>query len=468
VSQEAKVEKKAKQLIGMPVVTFDRGTKIYDVEDVIIDPQRRQVLALVVMEGSLFHSALAIPFGRISAIGQDAVIVPDRKAVIEVNRDPVLKKLNDHQIINGLRVLTDDGRRLGQVVDFALDDKTGEITSYDVSIGRMLNVTQGLRTVPADIVVNMGQRVMYVPAAFGAQFDEQVGGWAGALDSAGDRIRTAGAKANSSLEELGSKATSTASQTLNARATEFALDKEAHQTVTDADGTVIVPKGETITQDHIDAARNAGRLPQLMLAAGRGPVKDQAGTAGDQVAESWNDIRNEARELWERLTGTYSERVEHADTRALDRRVRNAVGRPVNRVILDQDDNVILDTGEIITYGAVEAARQAGVLDVLLSSVHVERQGLGLGDLGLSSNGGSGYASLSSRTDRPAARVSTHGPASQSTVERTTVTTSRQTQAARRASGEKGSATAQAAGETLELPQVTDDRGARADITETT
>jgi uncharacterized protein YrrD len=59
------VEKKAKQILGMPVVTFDRGTKIYDVEDMILDPQRRQVLALVVMESSMFHPARAIPFGRL-------------------------------------------------------------------------------------------------------------------------------------------------------------------------------------------------------------------------------------------------------------------------------------------------------------------------------------------------------------------------------------------------------------------
>ncbi|HET9496227.1 MAG TPA: PRC-barrel domain-containing protein, partial [Chloroflexia bacterium] len=223
------MEKKAKQIIGMPVVTFDRGTKIYDVEDMILDPQRRQVLALVVMEGSLFHSARAIPFGRISAIGQDAVIVPDGKAVIDVNRDPVLKKLDNDQVVRGLRVLTDDGRRLGYIEDITLDDKTGEILSYDVSIGRVFNVTQGARTLPADIVINTGSRVMYVPAAYGRQFDEQVGGWAGALDAAGDRIKTAGAKANAGLEELGGKAIQATSELkVGERAGEFALGKEAH------------------------------------------------------------------------------------------------------------------------------------------------------------------------------------------------------------------------------------------------
>ena len=458
------MEKKAKQIIGMPVVTFDRGTKIYDVEDMILDPQRRQVLALVVMEGSLFHSARAIPFGRISAIGQDAVIVPDGRAVIDVNRDAVLKKLDNDQTIRGLRVLTDDGRRLGFIDDITLDDKTGEIMSYDVSIGRVFNVTQGVRTLPADMVVNAGSRVMYVPAAFGKQFDEQVGGWAGALDSAGDRIRTAGARANAGLEDLGGKALQASSELrVGERAGEFALGREAHQTVTATDGTVIVPKGATITQDHIDAARGANRLPQLLMAAGRGPARVQLGTAGDQVAESWNDIKREARELWERLNGTYSERVDTADSRAVDRRIRNAVGRPVNRVILDQDDNVILDTGEIITYAAVDAARQAGVLDILLSSVYAERPRLDLGDLRLTGNGDGGYASLGSQGTRTPARVSTYSTVTDEKAEGATAgrAQSRTREGNRRSSTSGTSARGASTGDsTRELPEVSRSAGA--------
>ncbi len=58
-----------------------------------------------------------------------------------------------------------------------------------------------------------------------------------------------------------------------------------------------------------------------------------------------------------------------------------ALGRPVTRVILDQDDNVILNTGEIITNRAIQLSREADVLDILVDSVYTERPKLGLGDL---------------------------------------------------------------------------------------
>jgi hypothetical protein len=51
-------------------------------------------------------------------------------------------------------------------------------------------------------------------------------------------------------------------------------------------------------------------------------------------------------------------------------RIKRALGRPVTRVILDSQDNVILNTGEVITNQAARRARVAGVLDILLDSVY--------------------------------------------------------------------------------------------------
>lgn len=52
-----------------------------------------------------------------------------------------------------------------------------------------------------------------------------------------------------------------------------------------------------------------------------------------------------------------------------DSKIKAAVGLPVNRFILDKSDQVILENGQLITNEAIEKARGAGMLDVLLSSV---------------------------------------------------------------------------------------------------
>jgi len=48
------------------------------------------------------------------------------------------------------------------------------------------------------------------------------------------------------------------------------------------------------------------------------------------------------------------------------------LGRPVTRVILDPEDNVILNVGELITHRAVRQAEESGVLNILLSSVYTK------------------------------------------------------------------------------------------------
>lgn len=371
------MDKKASELIGLPVVTFNRGTKIYDVEDMILDPQRRQVLALVVEDKVMFHSAKALPFGRIQALGPNAIIIADGKAIIDVDRDPVLRGLDNKQVIRGLRVLTDDGRKLGEVSDMLVDGKTGEIKGYYVSIGKVLSVTQGTRWLPSDRILSMGQRIVYVPADVAKEFDEQLGGWTGALDQAGERVRTAGAKFNEQLEQLGGQVR----QTLPQRTDVMIEGKPAHSTVTAPDGTVIVLEGDIITQEHIATARQANRLTQIFMAAGRGPAQQNIGAIGEKANQSLADIRTEAKDLWEKLTGRYNSVVDDADSKAMQRRIKYALGRPASRVILDPDDNIILNTGDIITNRAVQAAREAGVLDILVESVYTEKPKLSLDDL---------------------------------------------------------------------------------------
>lgn len=389
----SQTERRARDIMGLPVITFNRGSKIYDVEDMILDPARPQVLALLVEEKSLFHSAKVIPFGYINAIGPDAVIVPDGKAVVDLDRlkDRELRALNNDQIVRGLRVLTDDGRKLGSINDMLIDTKTGEIKGYYMSIGRVLDVTQGERYLPAANVINVGRRVLYISPETGRMLDEQVGGWSGSLEGAGSGLRTAGARANNSLLDLGDRLKTSGNQ-LNQQLGQYGsqvpqkmgsvvLGRTAHENVTAPDGTVIAKAGDTITQDQIDAANASGRTTQLFLAAGVGPAREHASNFSTEASDTWERTRTEARSLWSQLVGGQNTMMDQADERSLQRRARYALGRPVNRVILDRDDSIILNTGDIITNRSIEAARDAGVLDLLVTSVYDERPKLSLEDL---------------------------------------------------------------------------------------
>lgn len=56
---------------------------------------------------------------------------------------------------------------------------------------------------------------------------------------------------------------------------------------------------------------------------------------------------------------------------AKEQKIRSVLGYPVTRRIVNGEERIILDVGDLITSKAVIQARQAGVLDLLLNSVYI-------------------------------------------------------------------------------------------------
>jgi sporulation protein YlmC with PRC-barrel domain len=91
-------------------------------------------------------------------------VVQNEKVTLDVDRDPVLKGLDNGQRVQGAEVMTDDGRKIGTVRDMLIDDRTGEIKSYAVNI----DDGNAVQSVPSDSVVSMGREILYISAASAA------------------------------------------------------------------------------------------------------------------------------------------------------------------------------------------------------------------------------------------------------------------------------------------------------------
>jgi hypothetical protein len=70
------------------------------------------------------------------------------------------------------------------------------------------------------------------------------------------------------------------------------------------------------------------------------------------------------------VTDAQGQRVDEQQTRIRLAQITDAIGRPVTKVILDRNDDVILDLGDLITHQAVQQAYDAGMLDTLLTCVY--------------------------------------------------------------------------------------------------
>ena len=138
------------------------------------------------------------------------------------------------------------------------------------------------------------------------------------------------------------------------------------------DGSTLVAAGMTITQEMVTRAREIGKEKELIASAGLGTasVKTQEtyAVAADKAGEAWDTVKGKAGEL----TDTAKEKKSELDDAAQKRKINHALGRPITRIVLAQNDTVILNTGDIITHKAIRMGRDNGVMDVILDSVYDE------------------------------------------------------------------------------------------------
>jgi uncharacterized protein YrrD len=441
----------------LPVVAFDTGESFEKVIDLVFDRQANNLLALLVDEKGWFSSSNIIPFRDIKSIGPDAIIVPSKEVEINSNQMPEIDEIVDKgDALKGLKLMTTDGRDLGQLVDLYFDEQTGKVDGYEVSGGVFADAYSGRSFVPAYQTLQIGGDVAFVPEEVADMMEEQVGGIKGAVQTASEKVQEGASVAGERLSTAASSASEAVSTRLTQQQKSFVVGKTTQEDVVTDDGRVLFTKGQVVTEADAETADANGALGKLYSAVGgisgalsgaasglvagraieqargrrvqravrteegliiaaagqivtdqviersrtynreqelmdavgltageaaRSSVGGVTGTASTTLREGTARASESASNLWQRAKEKVSELQERTSEQAEEQRIKNALGRPVSRVILDQQDNVILNVGELITHQAVERATRAGVLDILLSSVYDKEPELTTEDL---------------------------------------------------------------------------------------
>jgi len=125
---------RAKELHGRAVIDLDTAERLGDVHEVILDPETRQVAAIVATSRPAILGGgdrVLIPSSAVHAIGEDAVTVSRHEMGSETEAPSAaldaLPRLSD---ITGRKVVTESGTAAGEIDDVMLDETTGRITGY--------------------------------------------------------------------------------------------------------------------------------------------------------------------------------------------------------------------------------------------------------------------------------------------------------------------------------------------------
>ncbi len=364
---------KGNDIIGKPIIAYDTGAIIEQIKDVLFDGPKKKILGFLVGEEGVFSKAKILPFSSVKSIGKDAVTIDGDQAIIEAKKDTRLEALAESDnVARGTKVITEDGKDLGAIADLYFDESSGDITGYEVSGGVFADAYSGKSFLPAPQTLKIGEDVAFVPAETAQLMEEQVGGIRGAMQQmagqAGEIKDVASGRMHEVLADAREYA-GQAGQALTEKSMETMVGRRLHRSVYADNGSIIGAAGQIVTPEIISMTRAQEKEAELMAA-----IALPEGDAGiDSMQQGASSIGQSLTHAWDRIKEKTAEITEQTGAKVEQQRIEAAIGKPVTRVILDEVDNVILNTGEIITHESVEQARQGNALGMLLDSVATDK-----------------------------------------------------------------------------------------------
>jgi uncharacterized protein YrrD len=124
---------RGRDVLRLPVIGREDGTKIGQVEDLVIDRNGTRVLGVVVHEEGVLRPARVVAWQGVLAVGLDAVIIDSERSVVKAPELPEINEVLDRGfLLQGSRVQTTAGRDLGKIENFYFDGVTGAVEGYEL------------------------------------------------------------------------------------------------------------------------------------------------------------------------------------------------------------------------------------------------------------------------------------------------------------------------------------------------
>ena len=399
-------EIRAKLIKGFPVVDLEDGSMAGRVQNLILDPAGKKVAGFLVGEkGLLKGRSQIILYEQVSHIGRDAITINNKENLAAEEDHPEQEVSRDYSFL-GNSVISSEGDYIARVQDFTFSIQTGEIESlllYDFRSKEKIdrNIFLSMHGVQ-----KLGKDYVIAEADYAAYLSE-------------------GEKDEGREDEEHGKGKE-AAYSLEMRAIEFALHKEAAFTVKNLHGEIIVEKGQRITYDTIERARASGKLYQVLFAAGAGELLDsidftleKLDQGSDRLLQAWHifkkkssyifrgtehngkkdkqhkeaqafegpgeeeqpyikeeykpgeiqhslaEVFDNIKEIWRRLEKEVSREGKELAHESREKMKEYALNKKANFSIRNGEGNILLQGGEIITEEIIAAAEAANKIPSL-------------------------------------------------------------------------------------------------------
>jgi uncharacterized protein YrrD len=164
---------------------------VAEIKDIVFERTGGRIAGFTLRNPGLFSRARkdALPWEGVHGVGRDAVMVSDEAVLITAKKLAPRKQVRKGDVLED-RVLTDNGRDLGRVVDVVLHGGIGlDVVGYEVEASEALGTAGRRVLIPLPDTVAVSGENLIVPAAATEFVSEDLAGFGAAVDAFRARLR---------------------------------------------------------------------------------------------------------------------------------------------------------------------------------------------------------------------------------------------------------------------------------------
>jgi len=165
--------KRARDVIGLPVICIQSGKQVGTVKDLLLDNEQR--VEAVLLETKMWFSATScIYWEDVIALGDDAITIDNETAISRLDESRTYTALvNGDRKVKGMPVLTVNGQQLGTIDDVYLDQNLGKnVIGYELTEGFISDLKEGRKWLPLPDSVTVGEDAIIVPVHCNESLEE--------------------------------------------------------------------------------------------------------------------------------------------------------------------------------------------------------------------------------------------------------------------------------------------------------
>ncbi|WP_099352114.1 PRC-barrel domain-containing protein [Fredinandcohnia onubensis] len=258
--------KKSVEIVGLPIISIIDGIEIGKVKSLVINPEKGSVDFLTIEHEDWQVSVKAIPFKRVVGIGEYAVTIESEGSVIDLNEIPIANSLVNKKIkITNTKVMTRKGQLLGEVLEYYIDDETGNL------LGTLLNVSGNEVALASDSVLTYGKDIIIVAEDASSKFLDSVEYLENPIqESTQDEtteeliekvLPASSTEEQSPFDEINAsidKHGEAEAKALRLKQVDLLYGKVVTKDILDNEGNVLIPAGTHLSVDDIIKAQDLG------------------------------------------------------------------------------------------------------------------------------------------------------------------------------------------------------------------